>query len=266
MENNLQPVIRVRDKTIAMEILWQATDFLNWIYRLRNCDDVKDSMKELWHSDYKWESYETEVFEDSLNNSRISINMTPVKKQLNRSIHLDQLILETTTNEHTSIMHDQQEDINACLTQIEVAAKTMNKLCRQYQSHNTKPIVESLVKMQDIIEFLKNIFQSKNSTECEDVSANSISSANDTVIDMSNDVKNILSQLHNKNTNEYKEKDVISIGSNDVDKLSTKDDAENCLSHMSPKKSSMRSNILDIKNGNAQKNVRFSDKIEDLIK
>lgn len=269
MENNLQPVIRVRDKTISMEMLWQATDFLNWIYRLKNCDDIKDSMKELYHSDCKWESYETEVFEDSLNNSRISINMTPVKKQLNRSIHLDQLILETTMNEHTSIMHDQQEELNACLTQIEVAAKTLNKLCRQkYQNHDTKPIVESLAKMQDIIELLKNILQSKNSSECEDVSANSINSANNTVIDMSNDVKNILT-LHNKNTNECKEKDISidSISNNDVGKLAAKDDAENCLSYdKSPKKSSMRNNMLDTKNGNAQKNVRFIDKTEDLIK
>lgn len=265
MENNLQPVIRVRDKTISMEMLWRATDFLDWIYRLKNCDDIKNSIKELYHSDYKWESYETEVFEDSLNNSRISINMTPVKKQLNRSIHLDQLILETTMNEHTSIMHDQQEEVNACLTQIEVAAKTLNKLCRQ--NHETKPIVESLVKMQDIIEFLKNILQN-NSSEFEDVSANSINSANNTVIDMSNDVKNILS-LHNKNTNECKEKDISidSISNNDVGKLVAKDDAENCLSYdISPKKSSMRSHMLDTKNANAQKNVRFIDKVEDSIK
>lgn len=270
MENNLQSVIRVRDKTISMEMLWQATDFLNWIYRLKNCDDIKDSMEELCHSNYKWESYETEVFEDSLNNSRISINMTPVKKQLNRSIHLDQLILETTMNEHTSIMHDQQEEVNACLTQIEVAAKTLNKLCRQYQNHDTKPIVESLTRMQDIIEFLKNILQNKNSSECEDLSANSINSPNNTVIDMSNDVKNILSQLHNKDSNECKERDSISLDSisnNDVSKLTAKDDAENCLSHdISPKKSSMRNNMLDTKNGNVQKNVRFIDKTEDLIK
>ncbi|XP_071633102.1 uncharacterized protein Neb isoform X2 [Temnothorax longispinosus] len=279
VENNLQPVIRVRDKTIAMETLLPATDFLNWIYRLRNCDDIQDSMKELWHSSYKWESYETEVFEDSLNNSRISINMTPVKKQLNKSIHLDKLMLETTLND-TSMMPDQQEDVNACLTQIEVAAKTLNKLCRRYQN-DTKPIVESLAKMQDIIECLKNIFQSKDPSECEDVSASSINSNNDTVIDMLNDVKN-LSRFHSKETNECKEKDTVSVDSinNDIDKLATKDNAENCInndiidklatkdnaencsSHISPKKSSMRNNMLDTKDGNVQKNVRFTNKTE----
>lgn len=258
----MQPVIRVRDKTIAMETLWKATDFLNWIYRVRSCDDIKDSIKELLDADYKWDSYGTEIFEDSLNSSRISINMTPVKKQLNKSIQLDKLLLEETMND-TSIMHDQQEDVNACLTQIEVATKTLNKLCRRYQNHDTKPIVESLVKMQNIVEFLKNIFQSKDSSECENVSENSINSANNTVIDMSNDIKNILSQVCNKDKNKCKEEDIStdSISNNDVDKLATKDDAKNYLlnHNSSPKKSSMR-NMLDMKDETAQKNVRFTDK------
>lgn len=192
--------------------------------------------------------------------------MTPVKKQLNKSIHLDKLILETTMN-NTSIMHDQQEDVNACLTQIEVATKTLTKLCRRCQNQDVKPIVESLAKMQDIIEFLKNILHSKDSSECEDMSANSINSANNTVIDMSNDIRSILSQPHKDTNDDYKEKDTILIDSNsnnnDIDKLATKGDVENCLSHnMSPKKSSMRNNILDTKDGNIQKNVRFTDKTE----
>lgn len=259
----MRPVVRVRDKMRMMETLWQSTDFLDWIYRLRNCD-IEDSIKELRNFDCDWEPYdETEVFEDSLNNSRISINMTPVKKQLNESVHqfsMDALMLEATMNDHTSIMHDQQEDINACLTQIEVAAKTLNKLCHRYQNHDIKPIVESLTKMQDIIDSLKNIFQSKDSSECEDMSANSINSANNTVIDMSNDIKNI---FRNKDINECKEKDNVSvdnISNNNVDKLATESDTENCLSNMSPKKSSMRNNMLDTNTGNAQKNVRFIDK------
>lgn len=190
--------------------------------------------------------------------------MTPVKRQLNESVHhfsMDASMLEATMND-TSIIHDQQENVNACLTQIEVAAKTLNKLCHRYQNHDIKPIVESLVKMQDIIETLKSLFQSKDSSECEDTSANSINSANNTVIDMSNDIKNI---LRNKDIKECKETDAISIDSisNDVNKLAIKGDAENCLGHdMSPKKSSMRNNVLDTKAENTQKNVRFTDKIK----
>ncbi|KYM98142.1 PREDICTED: kinesin-like protein KIF14 [Cyphomyrmex costatus] len=264
VEKNLQSVIRVRDRTNSMEMLWQATDFLDWVHRLKN-NDIEDSIKDLQSSKLNWEcdeSRRTEVFEDSLNNSKISINMTPVKRQLNESIHqfsMDASILEATMND-TSLIHDQQENVNACLTQIEIAAKTLKKLCHRYQNHDTKSIVESLAKMQDIVESLKNIFQSKDSSECEDVSADSINSANNTVIDMSNDIKNIFS---NKDINEHKEKDAISIDSinSDLTKLAI-EVAENCLKNMSPKRSSMRNNALDTKAENVQKTVRFFDKTE----
>lgn len=265
MDKNLQSVIHIRDKINSLETLWQPTNFLDWIYRLRNCD-IEDLIKELRRKG-KWEFHgngSTEIFEDSLNNSKISINMTPVKRQLNESIHfsMDASMLETTMYDHTSIMHDQQKDVNACLTQIEVAAKTLNKLCRRYQNNNIEQIVESLGKMQDIIESLKSILQNKDSSESEDVSANSINSANNTVIDMSSDIKSI---FKNKDTNECKDKDAFSIDSisnNDVDKSTTGGDTENCSSHMSPKKSSMRNNVLDMKTENVQKNVRFTNKTE----
>ncbi|XP_011156541.2 kinesin-like protein KIF14 isoform X2 [Solenopsis invicta] len=265
VDKNLQSVIHIRDKINSLETLWQPTNFLDWIYRLRNCD-IEDLIKELRRKG-KWEFHgngSTEIFEDSLNNSKISINMTPVKRQLNESIHfsMDASMLETTMYDHTSIMHDQQKDVNACLTQIEVAAKTLNKLCRRYQNNNIEQIVESLGKMQDIIESLKSILQNKDSSESEDVSANSINSANNTVIDMSSDIKSI---FKNKDTNECKDKDAFSIDSisnNDVDKSTTGGDTENCSSHMSPKKSSMRNNVLDMKTENVQKNVRFTNKTE----
>lgn len=258
-------MIRVRDKTHMMETLWQPMDFLDWIHRLRNCD-IEDSIKELRDFPYNWEPYDTrEIFEDSLNNSRISINMTPVKKQLNESIHqltMDTSILEPTLNDQTSVMHDQQEDINACLTQIEVAAKTLNKLCH-YQNHNIKPIVESLTKIQDIIETLKSIFQNKDLSECEDTSTNSINSVNNTVIDVTNDIKTI---FQNRDINKCKEENTASsdnVSNSNIDKtLTAKNVVKNSLNHnMSPKKSSMQSNI-DVKTENSPKNVRFINKIE----
>ncbi|XP_050463013.1 kinesin-like protein KIF14 isoform X1 [Cataglyphis hispanica] len=266
VKKNLQSVIRVRDKTHTVETLWQPIDFLDWIYRLRNCD-IEDSIKELRDLSCNWEPYDTtEIFEDSLNNSRISINMTPVKKQLNESIHqftMDTSMLEPTLNDQISVMHDQQEDVNACLTQIEVAAKTLSKLC-QYQNHNIKPIVESLTKMQDIIETLKSIFQNKDLSECEDTSTNSINSANNTVVDVTNGIKTI---FQNRDINKCKEENTVSPDnvSNNVDKTSiAKSDVKKFLNHnMSPKKSSMQSNIVsDMKTENSPKNVRFIDKIE----
>ncbi|XP_072754631.1 kinesin-like protein KIF14 isoform X1 [Anoplolepis gracilipes] len=259
VKKNLHSVIRVRDKSNMMETLWQPMDFLDWAHRLRNCD-IKDSIKELRDSPYNWEPYDTtEEFENSLNKSRISINITPVKKQLNESIHqlsMDASLLEPTLIDQSSVTHDQQEDINACLTQIEVATKTLNKLCL-YQNHNIKPIDESLTKMQDIIETLKNILQNKNLSECEDTSTNSINSANNTVIDVTNDIKTI---FQNRDLNKCKEENTISdnASNNNIGKaLTTKNDVKNC---MSPKKSSMQSNIVSDVKIEVSKKVKFDKK------
>lgn len=257
-------MVRVRDKTQLMETLLQSMDFLDWVHRLRNCD-IEDSMKELRDFDCDWEPYdETEMFEDSLNNSRISINIAPMKKQLNESIHqfsMDGSMLEATLHDQTSIItsHNQQEDINACLTQIEVATKTLNKLCQQYQTYNTKPIIHSLIKMQDIVEIIKNIFQSKDFSESEEMSTNSVSSANDTVIDMSKDMRNIFQK---ENIIECKEKDKNLIDNADASEINeTKGDVMSCLDqNASPTKSNLRNNVVsDVRFTNVQKNVRFDN-------
>lgn len=238
-------------------------DFLDWMDRLRSCD-VKDVITDLRDFDYEWEPYdETELFKDSSSNGRISINITPVKKQLNESIHqfsMDTSMLEATLDDQLSMMHDQQDDVNACLTQIEVATKTLNKLCHRCQHYDSKTIVESLAKMQNIVETLKGILQSKDSSDCTDPSASTISSANNTVIDMTNDTKNT---SRNENTKDCKEKDTkpIDIVSNsNTDKSPTK---ENGIknSPVSPKKSDIRNSVtLDTKSINSQKSVRFNDK------
>lgn len=251
-----------------METLWQPIDFVDWVHRLRNCD-IEDSVKELRDFNCDWEPYdETEVFEDSLNGSRISINMTPVKKRLNESVHyfsMDASMLEVTLNDRTSMTsHNQQEDVNACLTQIEIAAKTLNKLCQRYGNHDTKPIVESLTKMQDIVETLKNLFQSKDFNESED--ASSINSADNTVIEMSNDVRNVLRKKGPSECKEGSTNIVNNVGKSEIDdKSNIEDDSEDHSSRMqssSLTKSSLRSNVvLDAKTaGSPQKNVRFVDK------
>ncbi|XP_012228838.1 kinesin-like protein KIF14 isoform X1 [Linepithema humile] len=266
VKKSLRPVIRVRDKTRMMEALLQPIVFLNWVHRLRNCD-IESSIKELENFDSYWESYdETEVFEDSLNGSKISINMTPVKKQLNESIHqfsMDTSMFEATFSDQTSVTYDQQEDVNACLVQIEVAAKTLNKLCHRYQKLDTKPIIESLSKMQDIIETLKGIFQSTESSECEDTSGTSINSANNTVIDMTIDIKNIF-QSKDK-TSECEERHETSMNNvsnvnNEVKPLKMENFKNSASRNMSPKKPSIHDNVLDAKTRSAQKNVKFFNK------
>jgi kinesin family protein 14 len=251
-----------------IETLWQPIDFLDWMDHLRNCD-VEDAIKELRVFDYDWESYEineTKVFKDSPNNNnRISINITPVKKQLNESINqfsMDTSMLEVTLNDQSSVMHDQRDDMNACVTQIEVATKTLNKLCYRYQYHDSKPIVESLAKMQNIIETLKSILQSKDSSE--NASINSTSSINDTVIDITNNTKNIFQNENAKECSIQKDiKSVDIVGNSDIDKAITKkDDIKTCSSqNTSPKNSNIQNNVtVDAKIINFQKNVRFIDK------
>lgn len=258
--------MRVRDRTRMMETLLQPMNFLDWVHRLRNCDN-EDSLKELRDFDCDWEPYdETEVFEDSLNSSRISINIAPVKKQLNESMHqfsMDESMLEATLHDQTAIItsHNQQEDINACLTQIEVATKTLNKLCHQYETYNTEPIVQSLTKMQDVIEILKNILRSKDLSDCEEISTNSISSANNTVIDVSNGVKNIFQK---KDPIAYEEKSTNLIDDSDASEINETESnksVKSCLSqNTSPTKSNLRNNtVLGAKSVNAQKNVRFDN-------
>ncbi|XP_014468887.1 PREDICTED: kinesin-like protein KIF14 [Dinoponera quadriceps] len=258
VRKKLQPVVRVRDRTRMMETLLKSMDFLDWVHRLRNCD-IEDSMRELRDFDCNWEPYdETEVFEDSLNGSRISINITPVKKQLNESIHqfsMDGSMLEATLHDQTSIItsHNQQEDINVCLTQIEVATKTLTKLCRQDKIYSTEPIVQSLTKMQDVVETLKNIFRNREHNECEETSTSSTSSADETVIDVTNDVKNIFQK---ENLTECKEESTNSIDS--ASKTNeTESDVINLNQNTSPTKSNLRNAVSDVRAVNAQKNVKF---------
>lgn len=257
-------MVRVRDKIRMMEMLWQPVEFMNWFHRMRNCD-IKDSVKELQELKCDWERYdETEVFEDSLNCSRISINMTPVKKRLNESVHhlsMDASMMDMTLTDQTFVTsHDQQENVNACLTQIEVAAKTLNKLCHRYGSHDTKSVIESLTKMQDIVKILKDKFQIKDLSESEDMNTSSINSADNTVIDMSNDIRCVL----RKDLTECKEKSTNSVDNNGKseidDKENTEDDKDNLSHNMT--KSNLRSGnaMSETKIGNVQKSVRFFDK------
>lgn len=255
VEKNLRPVVRVRDTARMIETLWQPADFLDWIHRLRNCD-IEDSIKELRKRECDWEPYDKT--EDSVNNRRISINMTPVKKQLNESVHhlsMDASMLEVTLNDRTSVMtHNQtQEDIKACLTQIEIAAKTLNKLCSRNPTCDNKSVVESLSKMQDIVEMLKNIFKNQDSSE-----DTSTISSNNTVIHMTNDAKNSLLNKEDKNECEKKNENSVNddinrdkpLTKNDVDCNSSSEDSEDSLS----KKSSTQTDVTsDVKSDSLKK-------------
>lgn len=175
-------MVRVRDKDRMMESLWSSIQFLDWVHKLRDYD-IEDSLNVLHQEECKWERYEdTEVFEDSLNLSRISVNITPVKKQLNESLHqwtLDMSLLDTTSD---SMIFEQRENINACLVQIELAAKTLAKLCHQYETREVSGLVTQAVdKVQCIMSEVKSTIH--NSTAQSDYSDTTVIERPNTILD-----------------------------------------------------------------------------------
>ncbi|XP_012280682.1 kinesin-like protein KIF14 [Orussus abietinus] len=195
VDKELQRVIRVRDKDRKVETLWQPMRFLDWVHRLRDFD-IEDSIKELRDSEDDWELYDDSDFtQDSLNNSRISINITPVKKQLNESLHqlsMDSSILECSIADQTaeSVISKRRDDILQCLLQMELAARTLGKLCHFYESREVSgQVTKSLDQVHSIIDSLKSTLESKNSNETTNCSASSNTSGlNNTVIENSENV------------------------------------------------------------------------------
>lgn len=80
--------------------------FLDWLHRLRDFD-IENSIKELRDSEDEWERYEdSEIVQDSfLENSRISVNITPIKKQLSESLH--QISMENGTLDSCNLVSAQ---------------------------------------------------------------------------------------------------------------------------------------------------------------
>lgn len=226
-------MIRIRNKDFIKETFWQPMQFLDWVHRLRDYD-IEDSIKELYTvSDETWEAYEnTETFEDSLNNSRISINITPVKKHLNES--LQQLTLDTSVlgNSFVNQTFDdfkEQETVSTCLAQIELATNTLRKLYDR--NDGIQKVTESLNDMQNIIGRLRETLTIRSLCECTNESANYVQNCNSIVTEKS------------ENTN-----------------LTLSEDC-NTKFVTSPTKSTLRNNVRGI-DKIIQKNVRFTDKLK----
>lgn len=191
IDKSLQPVIRVRDRDRGLETVWQPLHFLDWIHRLRD-HDIEDSMKELRNTVDDWEAYDdSDIAQDSLNSSRISVNMTPVKKQLNESLHhlsMDSSILERigADNNETaeSLKEMRRDEIAKCLEDMERAAKTLSRLCHQYESRETSGrVTKSIDKVRTIIDSLKSTLDRNAVSDSNDESETSNNSGfNNTVI------------------------------------------------------------------------------------
>lgn len=148
--------------------------FLDWIHRLRDFDN-EDTIKELLNYDENWEPFESDstLPEYTLDSSRISVNLTPVKKQLNESLHqlsMNNSFLDISADKTAdTIVAKRQDDMNACLMQMELATKTLGKLCHQYESRKTSgEVTKSLDKVKILINTLRNVLDSKHSLKNHD--------------------------------------------------------------------------------------------------
>lgn len=155
-----------------LESFWEPMRFLDWIHRLRD-HELEHSIKELQDSEDKWDHFEeSDIVLDSLYNSRISVNMTPVKKQLNESLShmtLDASFLDCSKADQTteSVIQKRRDDIYQCLIQIEIASKTLQGLCHQYESRDVSgKVTQALDRVNSIMKNLKVTLNEKHTTEC----------------------------------------------------------------------------------------------------
>lgn len=240
IDKNLKPVIRVRDKDRKRETLWEPMRFLDWVHQLRDYD-IENSLKELQSSENEWEPFEdNETFEDSLNNSRISINITPVKKQLNESfqqLSMDTSMHDSTTQDESSVCQ-KRKDINTYLMQIERATQALSKLYQQNQNPEINDAIsDSLDRVQNIIVDIRSMLYVKDLKDNQNESMSLCESIDNTVIERMN-------------------------CTNSVPCADIEERKENIKPGVSLIKSNIRNNTATtLKNGNIQKTVRFTDEI-----
>ncbi|XP_015604059.1 kinesin-like protein KIF14 isoform X2 [Cephus cinctus] len=266
-EKGLQPAIRIRDKDHNQETLWKPMRFLDWVHRLREFD-VEDSLKVLRDVEDQWVTFdESEIADDSLNTSRISINMTPVRRQLNESLH--QLSMDAGILEETGISYlkDDSGKVDGlqlqeaeCLSQIEIAVQRLAHLCHLHESRETSgAVTKALDKVQSIVMDLRNQLdleesskekQDKNekSVHCDTKNAKQNLSLNDRLDQSSNDREN------SKNNINEEKIEILNLFENFIDEdLSKKDTKSN--SNESPSKSKSRGTCPHLKNS---KTVQFN--------
>uniref|UniRef100_A0ABD2W0C7 Kinesin motor domain-containing protein n=1 Tax=Trichogramma kaykai TaxID=54128 RepID=A0ABD2W0C7_9HYME len=167
VDKGLEPVIRVRDKDNMVESLWKPMRFLDWMHRLRD-HELEHSIRELQDSKDKWEPFEdSDIVPDSLYDSRISVNITPVKRQLNESLSqfsvdasfLDDSLADKTTE---SIVQKRRDDMHQCIIQMELASKTLKGLCNQYESQDVSlKVSKALSKIGDTLKYIQDSLEEK---------------------------------------------------------------------------------------------------------
>ncbi|XP_015113869.1 kinesin-like protein KIF14 isoform X2 [Diachasma alloeum] len=168
-DNGLRSMIRVRDRMRKLEAFWEPLYFLDWVQRLRD-NDHETTRKDLMDSTEHWEALDESQLEDSLDSSRISINLTPIKRQLNESLlqlSMNGSLFEAPDEVNDPLVTQRRDDMKSCLLQMEIAARTLGKLCSDESEDISKEVTESLTNVNGILASLRktlDLVDNKNSS------------------------------------------------------------------------------------------------------
>lgn len=151
-------MIRIRDKGRMLEALCEPMRFLDWVHRLRD-NEAESTINYFLESTDNWEAFEESQFgEDSLDTSRISINLTPIKRHLNESLlqlSMNGSLFESGEDPQDSAASRRRGDMKACLLQMEIAAKTLDKLCHDESPEISREVTKSLSSITTSLNYLK---------------------------------------------------------------------------------------------------------------
>ncbi|KAK3927471.1 Kinesin-like protein KIF14 [Frankliniella fusca] len=134
-ESGLEPVVRVRDSSQRMSVLWTPPTFYAWLNRLRDWDPedsiaglisgIGETAEEIWEADDS-----DELTTDDVDGS-ISVNTLPIRRKLNES--LQQSLIESPLDSCQSPACDSSA-IKQCVADIERATKRLRNILNKSSS------------------------------------------------------------------------------------------------------------------------------------
>ena len=127
-ESGLEPVVRVRDNSQKMSVLWTPSTFIAWLNRLRDWDP-NDSIATLMagiseDAEEIWEADDSEMTTDDVDGT-ISVNTLPIRRKLNES--LQQSLTESPLGSAYSPSYNPSE-AQRCVDEIEKATKRLRSV------------------------------------------------------------------------------------------------------------------------------------------
>ncbi|XP_034236612.1 kinesin-like protein KIF14 isoform X3 [Thrips palmi] len=160
-ESGLEPVIRVRDHSQKMSVLWTPATFGAWLDRLRDWDP-EDSVAALISgfedgSEEVWEADESEVTADEVDGN-ITVNTLPIRRKMNES--LQQSLVESPLESRKSPGFESTE-AQQYLKDIEKATKQLKNLLSRGTGSRTP--LKCVNNLEEAVTQLKNSLKRETS-------------------------------------------------------------------------------------------------------